>query len=273
MGRRAVRSGSAREADADGLPRARRARRRRPARARERDREDRDLGRPASRSASARSSCSSPRRPSVPPFALTDAWGRRDVGAASSTRASRCSSASHGRVARAARARRLARRARRSRPRVPGARGGGRPRREDAAGAAEDASVRGREGLRAGAELLASTSSRTRSSRLAELDPALKGGSRLPAELELERALVDVTRPARAAASAPARPLAGLGAGDEASRPATSCARPCSGGARRARPPCRSSGRASGAPRRPASVSPSSTAASSRFVSVLTVER
>jgi DNA polymerase III delta subunit len=30
--------------------------------------------------------------------------------------------------------------------------------------------------------------------RLAELDAAAKGGSRLPAELELERTLVDVTR-------------------------------------------------------------------------------
>ena len=30
--------------------------------------------------------------------------------------------------------------------------------------------------------------------RLAELDAASKGGSRLPADLELERALVDVTR-------------------------------------------------------------------------------
>jgi DNA polymerase III delta subunit len=30
--------------------------------------------------------------------------------------------------------------------------------------------------------------------RLAELDAAAKGGSRLPAELELERALIDVTR-------------------------------------------------------------------------------
>jgi DNA polymerase III delta subunit len=34
--------------------------------------------------------------------------------------------------------------------------------------------------------------------RLAQLDAAAKGGSRLPADLELERALVDVTR-ARAA--------------------------------------------------------------------------
>ena len=38
--------------------------------------------------------------------------------------------------------------------------------------------------------------------RLAELDHALKGGSRLPNELELERALVDITQP-RAAAKEP----------------------------------------------------------------------
>ena len=31
--------------------------------------------------------------------------------------------------------------------------------------------------------------------RLAELDFALKGGSRLPLELELERALVEITKP------------------------------------------------------------------------------
>jgi DNA polymerase III delta subunit len=31
--------------------------------------------------------------------------------------------------------------------------------------------------------------------RLAELDAASKGGSKLPADLELERALVDLTRP------------------------------------------------------------------------------
>ena len=33
--------------------------------------------------------------------------------------------------------------------------------------------------------------------RLAELDLALKGGSRLSGDLEFERALVEVTRPAR----------------------------------------------------------------------------
>jgi DNA polymerase III delta subunit len=36
--------------------------------------------------------------------------------------------------------------------------------------------------------------------RLAELDAASKGGSRMPADLELERALVDVTRPRERAA-------------------------------------------------------------------------
>jgi len=35
--------------------------------------------------------------------------------------------------------------------------------------------------------------------RLAELDHALKGGSRLPSDLELERALIEITAPARAA--------------------------------------------------------------------------
>jgi DNA polymerase-3 subunit delta len=38
--------------------------------------------------------------------------------------------------------------------------------------------------------------------RLAELDLALKGGSRLAGELELERALVEITRPAEAVAAA-----------------------------------------------------------------------
>jgi DNA polymerase III delta subunit len=39
--------------------------------------------------------------------------------------------------------------------------------------------------------------------RLAELDAALKGASRLAPELELERALVDVTQPATRAAVSP----------------------------------------------------------------------
>jgi hypothetical protein len=35
--------------------------------------------------------------------------------------------------------------------------------------------------------------------RLARLDLALKGGSKLPGELEFTRALVDITRPAETA--------------------------------------------------------------------------
>jgi DNA polymerase III delta subunit len=38
--------------------------------------------------------------------------------------------------------------------------------------------------------------------RLAELDHAVKGGSRLAVELELERALIDITRPRQPAAAA-----------------------------------------------------------------------
>ncbi len=37
--------------------------------------------------------------------------------------------------------------------------------------------------------------------QLAQLDHALKGGSRLSGELELERALVEITRPAEPARS------------------------------------------------------------------------
>jgi DNA polymerase III delta subunit len=36
--------------------------------------------------------------------------------------------------------------------------------------------------------------------RLAALDHAIKGGSRLPADLELERALIELTQPAEAGA-------------------------------------------------------------------------
>jgi DNA polymerase III delta subunit len=38
--------------------------------------------------------------------------------------------------------------------------------------------------------------------RLAQLDHALKGGSRLAADLELERALIEITRPTEGAAHA-----------------------------------------------------------------------
>ena len=38
--------------------------------------------------------------------------------------------------------------------------------------------------------------------RLADLDLALKGGSKLPGELEFARALIEITRPAEPATSA-----------------------------------------------------------------------
>ena len=56
--------------------------------------------------------------------------------------------------------------------------------------------------------------------RLAELDHALKGGSRLAGELELERALVEITAPRAGASEA-----LGGGGRRRAARPATSCAR------------------------------------------------
>ena len=60
--------------------------------------------------------------------------------------------------------------------------------------------------------------------RLAELDHALKGGSRLPGELELERALIEITR--RASARAQRRRWPRATCRPTSARPATSCARP-----------------------------------------------
>src|SRR5581483_1228902 len=55
--------------------------------------------------------------------------------------------------------------------------------------------------------------------RLARLDHALKGGSRLPNELELERALVDITAP-RAAGGRPVRSPCGRRASPPGTSPA-----------------------------------------------------
>jgi DNA polymerase III subunit delta len=130
-------------------------------------------------------------RAETPIFAVTDAWGRRDV-AGALTAAEAVLERTHrprsGELLRIAaslvghvgRVRRLARLVEE----------GGRPR--DAAGklkmhpfAAEKAA---QQAANFSAEELAHTVV-----RLSELDAAAKGGSRLPAELELERALVDVT--------------------------------------------------------------------------------
>jgi DNA polymerase III subunit delta len=132
-------------------------------------------------------------RAETPSFAVTDAWGRRDVGgtlAATESLLERSHRPRSGElmrlvsslVAHVGRVRRIARLADE----------GVRPR--DAAGrlkmhpfAAEKA---GQQAANFSADELAQAVV-----RLAELDAAIKGGSRLPAELELERALVDVTRP------------------------------------------------------------------------------
>ena len=128
----------------------------------------------------------------TPIFAITDAWGRRDVGGvlnAAEAVLERTHRPRSGELLRIAaslvghvgRVRRLARLVE----------DGVRPR--DAAGklkmhpfAAEKAA---QQSANFSADELAGTVV-----RLAELDAAAKGGSRLPAELELERALVDVTR-------------------------------------------------------------------------------
>jgi DNA polymerase III subunit delta len=131
-------------------------------------------------------------RAETPIFSLTDAWGRRDVGAVLATTETllerthrtrsgellRIVASLVGHVGRVRRAQRLAEEGVRAR---------------DAAGrlkmhpfAAEKAF--GQAANFSAEELDAAIV------RLAELDAAAKGGSRMPAELALDRALVDVTR-------------------------------------------------------------------------------
>jgi DNA polymerase-3 subunit delta len=131
-------------------------------------------------------------RAEMPTFAVTDAWGRRDVGAVLSATEALLERSHRPRsgellrlvatfVGHVGRVRRIARLVDE----------GVRPR--DAAGrlkmhpfAAEKA---GQQAANFSTDELSQAIV-----RLAELDAAAKGGSRLPAELELERALVDVTR-------------------------------------------------------------------------------
>jgi len=129
-------------------------------------------------------------RADVPPFVLTDAWGRRDVAAVLS--------AAEAIVERSARAGevhalvgRLAAHVRRVQSCQNLDLAGVRPR--DAAAelkmhpyAAEKAFAQSRN--------FSTEELRTAIVRLADLDLALKGGSRLPNELELERTLVAITR-------------------------------------------------------------------------------
>jgi DNA polymerase-3 subunit delta len=131
-------------------------------------------------------------RADVPPFVLTDAWGRRDVGAVltacesileRSTPRTREVHALVGRLAAHVRRVRTCRQldAEGVRPREAARRLKMHPfAAEKAFGQARNFSA---EELREAVV------------RLAALDLALKGGSRLPAELELERTLVAITRP------------------------------------------------------------------------------
>jgi DNA polymerase III subunit delta len=132
-------------------------------------------------------------RAETPTFAVTDAWGRRDVGgvlAATEALLERSHRPRSGELMRlvatlvghVGRVRRIARLADEGvRPRDAA------PRLKMHPFAAEKA---GQQAANFSSEELAEVVV-----RLAELDAASKGGSRLPAELELERALVDVTRP------------------------------------------------------------------------------
>jgi DNA polymerase-3 subunit delta len=131
-------------------------------------------------------------------FSLTDAWGKRDVGAvlaaaesilggthrARSGELMRIVASLVSHVGRVRRCRRLAEEG--VRPRAAA------PRLKMHPFAAEKAFA---QAANFSADELADAVV-----RLAELDAAAKGGSRLPAELELERALVDVTRPRERAA-------------------------------------------------------------------------
>ena len=122
--------------------------------------------------------------------------------------------------------------------------------------------------------------------RLSELYGALKGGSKLAPDLEVQRALVDLTRrwgSTRHAVGArlrlaPSRERFGAALGGRVARrraspPATSCGPRCSRAARRGLAARSIVARASGARSRPAPRRPRATAASRRFVSVLIVER
>ena len=128
----------------------------------------------------------------TPTFALTDAWAQRD--AAAHARRQRDDLRARGPAA--PRHRTAHGRGARQPPRLhaplPAARRRGRPsarRRLDA----ETAPVLRREGVRPGRATSPRTSCARAVVRLAELDHALKGGSKLAPDLELQRALIDLS--------------------------------------------------------------------------------
>jgi DNA polymerase III subunit delta len=130
----------------------------------------------------------------TPIFALTDAWGRRDVPAvlaACEALLERSGRSRRDELARIAGA--LGSHVTRVRASQALAAEGVRPR-----DAAASLKVHPFAAEKAFAQAVNFTVDELRTAvvRLADLDLALKGGSRLPADLELERALVEITRPA-----------------------------------------------------------------------------
>jgi DNA polymerase III subunit delta len=133
-------------------------------------------------------------RAETPIFALTDAWGRRDVPAvlaACEALLERSGRSRRDELARIAGA--LGSHVTRVRASQALAAEGVRPR-----DAAASLKVHPFAAEKAFAQAVNFTVDELRTAvvRLADLDLALKGGSRLPADLELQRALVDITRPA-----------------------------------------------------------------------------
>jgi DNA polymerase-3 subunit delta len=134
-------------------------------------------------------------RAETPPFALTDAWGRREVGGVLA--------AAEGLMERGDDPSRLVAQLANHVVRVRACRA------LDAEGvSAREAAGRLKMHPFAAEKAFAHSRNygddelRAATVRLAELDVALKGGSRLAGELELERALIEITRPAETPAAA-----------------------------------------------------------------------
>ena len=166
-------------------------------------------GRPASASAPPTSSAWSRPAPRRRNFALTDAFGARDLVARAPRLGGACSSAA------ATRARGRSRASPRSSPATSRgcaaaqaleARGVAS---KDAAARAQAASLLRRRSSTSRRATTPPRSSTRRPSRLAELDHALKGGSHLAPELELERTLIEITAPPAARPGGGANPRAG----------------------------------------------------------------
>ena len=224
------------------------ARRRRPARARSPRSTSSRPGLRESRSANARSWRSSRRTPDVPIYELTEAWSAHDSARALDVSETIFERRSEAAARRRSAARRRARRPRRQSAVAQAARRRGREA-EGGSGTTEAASVQRAEARPARPKVSRRRSSTTRCVRLAELDGALKGQSRLAPDLELQRTLVDLSAASRRRAGERSLELGGS-AGDESRGPRLLARRRCSDAALHASPHDRSSERARDARRR-----------------------